>query len=99
MRRIQKGKTSVTNVREATCFSNIPLAAQELATILQFDRSYELVEWLALRLHEVAKRMAQEHRDHIMIQKSLIGDVESQEWQEVDRIGRQRKAKNRGEAI
>ena len=76
----------VTTVREATPFSDIPPAAHELAAILQFGTSYELVEWLAHRLQEVSERMAQEHRDQIMIQKSLSGVVEPQEQQEVDRI-------------
>ena len=74
--RIQKGQSSVTTVREATAFSNIPPVSHELAAILQFSSSYELVEWLARRLHEVSERMAQEHRDQIMIQKSLSGVVE-----------------------
>ena len=43
--------------------------------------------------------MAQELKDQIMIQKSLIGAVEPEEQAEVDRIGRQQNAKNRGEAI
>ena len=34
-----------------------------------------------------------------MIQKSLSGAIEPQEQQEVNRIGRQRNAKNKGEAI
>ena len=41
--------------------------------------------------------MAQEHKDQIMIQKSLV--VEPEEQQEVDRIGRPHNAKNRGEVI
>ena len=43
--------------------------------------------------------MAQEHRDQIMIQKTLRGTVDPQDQQEIDRIGRQRNAKNKGEAI
>ena len=43
--------------------------------------------------------MAQEHKDQIMIQKSLVGVVDPEEQQEVDRIGRQRNAKNKGEAM
>ena len=42
--------------------------------------------------------LAQEHKDRVMIQKSLIRVVEPKE-QEVDRIDRQHNAKNRGEAI
>ena len=34
-----------------------------------------------------------------MIQKSLSGVVEPEEQQELDRIGRQQSAKNKGEAI
>ena len=48
---------------EATCFSEIPPIAHELAAILQFGTSYELVGWLARRLQEVSKRIAQEHND------------------------------------
>ena len=43
--------------------------------------------------------MAQEHKDQIMIQKSLSGAVEPEEQAEVDRIGQQWNAKNKGEAI
>ena len=97
--RIQEGQWSITTVREATAFPEIPLAAHELIAILQLGISYELVEWLARRLQEVSERMAQEHRDQIMIQKTLRGLVNPQEQQEIDRIGRQQSAKNKGEAI
>ena len=97
--RIQKGQASTTTVQEAMGFSDIPPAAHELAASLQFETSYELVEWLPRRLQEVSGRMAQEHKDQIMIQNSLIGAVELEEQAEVDRIGRQRNAKNKGEAI
>ena len=43
--------------------------------------------------------MAQEHRDQIMIQKTLRGTVNPQEQQEINRIGQQQNAKNKGEAI
>ena len=43
--------------------------------------------------------MTQEHRDQIMIQKTLRGVVDPQDQQEIDRIGRERNAKNKGEAI
>ena len=99
MTRIQEGQSSVTSVREATAFPEIPPATHELVAILQFGTSYELVEWLARRLQEVSDRMAQEHQDQIMIQKTLRGVVEPQDQQEIDRIGRQRNAKNKGEAI
>ena len=89
----------MTPVREATAFPEIPPVAHELATILQFGTSYELVEWLAKRLQEVSERMAQEHRDQRMIQMTLRGTVDPQDQQEIDRIGRQRNAKNKGEAI
>ena len=56
--RIQEGHSSVSTVREATAFPKIPLVAHELAVILQFGTSYELVEWLARRLQKVSKRMA-----------------------------------------
>ena len=82
-------------VREVVGFSDIPPLAYELAVILQFGTSYELVEWLARRLQEVSERMAQEHRDQIMIQKSLSGTVEPEEQQELHRIGQERSAKNR----
>ena len=85
--RVQAGQSSVTIVREATAFPEIPPVAHELAAILQFGTSYELVEWLAKRLQEVLEIMAQEHQDQIMIQKTLRGVVEPQDQQEIDRIG------------
>ena len=74
--KIQEGQSSVMPVREATAFPEIPPAAHELAVILQFGTSYELVEWLARRLQEVSDRVAHEHRDEIMIQKTLRGIVD-----------------------
>ena len=74
-------------MQEAFGFSNIPAATHELATMLQFGTSYELVEWLAKRLQEVSERMVQEHWDQIMIQKSLCGAVEPNEQTKVDKIG------------
>ena len=47
----------------------------------------------------MSERVAQEHKDQIMIQKSLNGAVEPEEQAKVDRIDRQHNAKNRGEAI
>ena len=84
---MQEGQSSVNPIREATAFPEIPPAAHELAAILQLGTSYELVEWLARRLHEVFERMAQEHRDQIMIQKTLRGTIDSQDQREIDRIG------------
>ena len=97
--KVQKGQSSITTVREAVGFADIPPAAHELAAILQFGTSYELVEWLARRLQEVSERMAQEQKDQIMIQKSLSGAVEPREQHELDQIGQHCSARNKGEAI
>ena len=40
------GQASITTVQEALGFSNMPAAAHELAVILQFETSYELVSGL-----------------------------------------------------
>ena len=45
--KVQKGQSSITTVREAVGFVDIPLATHELVAILQFGTSYKLVEWLA----------------------------------------------------
>ena len=55
-------------MQEALGFSDIPTAAHELVAILQFGTSYELVEWLAKRQQEVLERLAQEHKNRVMIQ-------------------------------
>ena len=57
------------------------------------------MDWLTKRLQYASYLLAQEHKDRIMIQKSLIGAFEPEEQHEVDRIGRQRNAKNKSEAI
>ena len=75
------------------------VAVHEFATILQFGTSFELVEWLAHRLQYASDMLAQEHKDRIMIQKAMISAIEPEEQPELDRIGRQRIAKYRGEAI
>ena len=97
--KVQEGQSSVTSVREASAFPKIPPTSHELTAILQFGTTYELVEWLARRLQEVSERTAQEHQDQIMIQKTLRGTLDPQEQQEINRIGRHRNAKNKGEAI
>ena len=71
----------------------------ELAAIMQFSTSYELVEWLAQCLQEVLGLLAQEHKDQIIIQKTLVGVVDPEAQQEVNRIGQQHNTKNKGEAI
>ena len=52
--KIQKGKSSVSTVREAIRFFDISPTAHELAAILRFKTSYELVELLECRLQEVS---------------------------------------------
>ena len=96
---LQRGQPSKVTSQAAQGFSDIPAATHELAAIMQFGTSYELVEWLAKRLTEVSARLAQEHKDRVMIQKSLSGILEPREQAEVDRIGRKRNAKSRAKAI
>ena len=48
--------------------------------LLQYDTSYDLVDWLA-------KCLAQEHKDWEMIQKAMLGDLEPEEERELQRIG------------
>ena len=96
---LQRGQPSKITTQATLRFSDIPAAAHELAAIMQFGTSYELVEWLAKRLMEVSDRLAQEHKDRVMIQKSLSGTLEPEEQAEVDKIGWKRNAKSRGEAI
>ena len=43
--------------------------------------------------------LAQEYKDQIMIQKAVIGTVVPKEQSELNRIGRQRNARSRGEEI
>ena len=74
--------------REALGLPELPPVAHEMVAIMQFGTSYELVEWLAQRLQEISEWLAQEHKDRVMILKSLIGVVEPKEQQELDRIGR-----------
>ena len=76
--------------REILDWPEFPPAAHELAAILQFGTSYELVEWLAWRLHEVSEQMAQEHKENVMIQKALVYSIEPEDQQEINRIGWQR---------
>ena len=78
---------------------DFPEAAYELAAILQFGTSYELVEWLARRLQEVSGRLEQKHKDNVMNQKAMVGAIEPNEQSEINRIARQQTAKNRGKSI
>ena len=86
--RVEKGKSSIMTPREVLGLPELPPTTHELAAFMQFDTLYELVEWIAQQLQEVSERLAQEHKDRVMIQKSLIGAVELEEQQELDRIGR-----------
>ena len=87
------------NPSEVLGLLELPPASHELAVILQFGTSYELVEWLAQRLQYVSDMLAQEYKDQIMIQKAVIGTVVPKEQSELNRIGRQRNARSRGEEI
>ena len=53
---IRKGKSSFMTIQETQGFLEIPPFAHELAAILQFGTSYELVEWLAHKLQEVSRK-------------------------------------------
>ena len=52
--RVEKGKSSIMTPREVLGLPELPPTTHELAAIMQFGTSYEVVEWLAQRLYEVS---------------------------------------------
>ena len=68
--------------REVLGLPKLPPTTHELVAIMQFGTSYELVEWLAQRLHEISGLLAQEHKDRIMIQKAMIRAIEHEDQPE-----------------
>ena len=51
--------------------------------------SYELVDWLAKRLQFPAEWLEQEYKDHKMIQKAMLGDMELEDERELQRDSKQ----------
>ena len=58
----QRGQPSTTTVQETLGFLDIPAATHELAAILQFRTSYELVEWFQIT-EEANNKLAQQQND------------------------------------
>ena len=96
---MEKWKASTISLNKVLGLPDIPPVAHEFAALLQFDTSYELVDWLAERLQFASDLLAQEHKDQEMIQKAMLGDLELEEERELQRIGWQRDVKNRGTTI
>ena len=95
----EKGKTSGVIPKDILLIPDTPPVVHEITVILRFGTSYESVDWLAKRLQFASKQLAQEHKDRDMIQKAILGSLESEDERELQRIGRQRDARNKGMAI
>ena len=67
-----------------------PPVVHEIAAILRFGTSYELIDSLAKRLQFTLEQLVQEHKDREMIQMVMLGALEPVDEREVQRIGRQR---------
>ena len=52
-------------------FLDIPTVAQEFTAILQFNMSYELMEWLGRQMTFATSRPKKEHEEREMINKVL----------------------------
>ena len=95
----EKGKASVTTLKDILSRPETSPVVHVMAAILRCSTSYELVEWLAKRLQFVLEQFAEEHKDREMIQKAMMRALEPEDEQELQRIDRQRDARNKGMAI
>ena len=86
--------------RSTRIFATTPPVVHEIvATISWFGTSFELVEWLAKRLQFASEQLAQEHKDREIIRKAMMGVLEREDKRELQRIGKQRDARNNDMAI
>ena len=55
---VEKGKTLSMSLNDLLGLPEVPPAAHEFAALLQFGKSYELVDWLAKRLQYATDLLA-----------------------------------------
>ena len=60
----------------------------EFNVLLRLGTTYDLMDFLARAQVVVVARMAKEHKETEMIQRALIGDLESHEDRALEKIGR-----------
>ena len=89
MGKLQQDQASWISVETVLRYPDIPAAAHELAAIMQFWMTYELVTATA--------KLAKEHEDKLMVQRALAGDIENNKA--LNRIGKKRQGKTRHLAI
>ena len=64
--------------------------AHEFEALLQFNASFENMEFLATQQVKVSQCMAEEHAERQMIERVLAGMVEREEERALSKIGRMR---------
>mgnify|MGYP000120154097 CR=1 FL=1 len=67
----QWGKGVLMGESEVLKYPNILDTAPKLGALLQFDKTYELMEFLVMQQIKVSQRMAEEHIEQQMIELAL----------------------------
>ena len=79
MAQSQRGKSVLTAQSEVLAYPDIPDTAHEFGALLQFNTTYELMEFLATQQIKVSQRMAEEHEEQQMIERALTHREESED--------------------
>ena len=73
---------------EVMAYPEIPDVAHEFAARLQFGTTFEVMEFLARQQIKLSQRMADEHAEMQMIQRTLSGTTEREDEHALYKIGR-----------
>ena len=77
---------------EVLAYPDIPDTAHEFDALLQFGTTFELMEFLASQQIKVSQWMVEEHAERQMIERTLTQMAESDDEEQLARVGRQRNA-------
>ena len=92
MAQSQRGKSVLTAQSEVLAYPDIPDTAHEFGALLQFNTTYELMEFLATQQIKVSQRMAEEHEEQQMIERALTHRAEIEDEEPLAKVGRKRNA-------
>ena len=83
-----RGKGPLIPDNEVMAYLEILDVAHEVAALLQFGTTFEVMEFMAQQQITLSQRMAEEHANMQMIQRALAGTGERTDGRAFDKIGR-----------
>ena len=92
--RIEHGQTTQISEEEVLSYKDLPAEAYEFSALLRLGTTYELMDFLVHAQVAAVARMAEEHAETKMIQRALMGEIETHEDRALQKIGQKKQARN-----